>query len=310
MDFKDYYATLGLTKTATEDELKKAYRKLAQKYHPDKNQGDNLAEEKFKDIQEAYQVLSDPDKRAKYDRLGSNWNKYRTNNNSGAEFNWDDYFHQPRPNKRRKTTKEFFDSGNMSDFFEKIFGAGKTNFSNNPFANKEKKGKDFTKIIAITLKEAYTGTSKPIPHDGGTLNVRFKPGIKDGHIQKVPSKGLPGLYGGGNGDLILKVQISEHNNVHREGNDLYVDTEIDLFTMLLGGKAKIKTFAGTISINIPPESYPEKKLKVRNQGMPIYNDEEKKGDLYIIIKLTMPKKISSEEKIVIKQWQEMRKNKK
>ncbi len=303
MDFKDYYSTLGVTKTASEDELKKAYRKLAQKYHPDKNQGDKVAEEKFKDIQEAYQVLSDAEKRKKYDLLGSNWNRHRSTGGSGTDFNWQDYY-QKTSGKKRRTAKDFFDSGNMSDFFEKIFGNSGAGFGGRP-----KKGEDFVKNIDLSLKEAYTGTTKPIPYNGGTINLRFKPGIADGHTQKISGKGMPGLYGGEPGDLILKVSINEHKAVKRKGDDLYVDTKIDIFTMLLGGVAKIKSFGGTISVNIPPESYPGKKLKLSGQGMPIYNKEDKKGDLFIILQIHFPDKISTEEKKIIKKWQEVRNKK-
>jgi curved DNA-binding protein len=301
MDFKDYYSTLGVSKTATPEEMKKAYRALAQKYHPDKNPGDKVAEDKFKDVQEAYQVLSDPEKRRKYDLLGNSRSRHRAAGGSDADFNWSDFYNRGAKSKKRRTVGDFFESGNVSDFFEKIFGTS-TNFGGAPPV----RGEDFTKTVVLTLKEVYAGATKPIFANGATFQMKFKPGIADGHTQKISGKGLPGLNGGVNGDLIIKVKVQKHKNVRQEANDLYVEAKIDLFTMLLGGEAKIKSFGGTLNVAISQGSYPGKKLKLKGQGMPVYNTPGEKGDLYIILQPDFPEKLSDEEIAAIKQWKEIR----
>lgn len=304
MDFKDYYATLGVDKNASADELKKAYRKLAQKYHPDKNPGDTVAEDKFKDVQEAYQVLSDPEKRRKYDLLGNNYSRHRSGGGSTSDFNWSEYYTQRNRGKKRRTVGDFFESGNVSDFFEKIFGSS-ANFGGAPPV----RGEDFTKTVILTLKEVYSGTTKTIFANGANIKIKFKPGIADEHTQKVSGKGLPGLNGGQNGDLIVKARIQEHKNVRREGKDLYVDTKIDLFTMLLGGEAKIKTFGGVLNVKVSQGSYPGKTLKLKGQGMPVYDRPEEKGDLYIILQPEIPTDLSEEEIELIRKWKGVRENK-
>lgn len=327
MDFKDYYKILGVEKNASQDEIKKAYRKLAQKYHPDKNQGDSNAEKKFKDIGEAYQVLSDPEKRNKYDNLGANWNRHRQSGGSSSDFNWQDWFNAGgagRPGSgRRQTVGDFFSSGGgVSDFFERIFGGtsgfGSGGFAGNAGANytgssnfkRTKKGEDYKTTVELSLEDAFNGTSKILNVNGQRIEIKFKPGIYDGHTQKISGKGLPGKNGGPNGDLIINTKIKEHPLYERKGNDLYLDTFIDLYTAILGGNAKVNTLGGTVKISIPKESQTGRVLKLKGLGMPDYNNSNKKGDLYIKLLVKIPTKLSEKEKELFEELQGLRQKEK
>ncbi len=307
MDFKDYYKTLGVEKNATQEEIKKSYRKLAMKYHPDTNAGKKSAENKFKEINEAYEVLSDADKRAKYDKLGSSWNQYKQDGGSGQDFNWSEWFNQ-RKEKRRsgETVGDFFNAGGgVSDFFEKIFGEGfrgKQNYSRTP-----RKGDDVAATVELTLEEVFRGASRLLEQDGQKIEVSFKPGIADGQTLKISGKGRKGIGGGKNGDLLLNVKIAEHKKVSRSGDDIYVGITIDLYKAILGGTTKIKTFGDTIQVNIPPESQPGKKLLVKNQGFPKYNKNGERGDLYITLDVQLPTNLTEEEIALFRKLESLRK---
>ncbi len=310
MDFKDYYKVLGVAKTASADEIKKAYRKLAMKYHPDKNKGNKEAEAKFKEISEAYEVLKDTQKRQKYDNLGSSYSQFRQRGNPNTDFNWSDWFSSSKQRKKGRaysTFGEYFDGGGgVSDFFEKIFGSGAHSSSSHFHKSK---GQDYSSILEISLADSYHGKKQLININGQKIEVNIKSGIKDGQQLKITGKGMPGANGGPNGDLLLTVKIKQHKNIELKGNDLYVESQIDLFKALLGGSAKIKTFLGQVEINIPPESQSGKILKLAGLGMPYYNNPDKKGDLYIKLKVALPKNLSDEEKELIKKLQELRKKK-
>jgi len=314
MEFKDYYSILGVQKNATIDEIKSAYRKLANQYHPDKNKGNKEAEEKFKEINEAYQVLSDPEKRKKYDLLGNNWYKHRNTGGTSDDFNWDEWFEQPRSSKRSnkdsfQTFREFFSQGGgLSEFFEKIFGGGFSGFSQSQgFTYSPERGQDVETTIEITLEEAFKGTSKFLTVGDKKVEVKIKPGIQDNQILKLSGLGAPGKHGGGNGDLFVKVKIKPHNKLERKGDDLFLDIWLDLYTMVLGGNAKINTFGGKVKFNIPPLSQNGKVLKLSNQGMPLYSDSSKRGDLYIKLLAKLPENLSSEEIELFRQLKSLRK---
>lgn len=313
MEFKDYYKILGVDKSATSEDIKKAYRKLALKYHPDKNPDDPEAEKKFKDIGEAYQALSDPEKRKKYDNLGSSWNQYRRTGGSADNFDWSQWFGGGGPQGRTRTTGDTFGDmfgqrqggGAWSEFFEKIFGGGfggeqgfkrKTGFRGAP-----RKGEDYLANVELSLEEAYRGASRQVDINGSKLDINFKPGIEDGRQLKITGKGAPSPSGGPNGNLLINVKVKPHKNVVREGNDLKVEITIDMFKALLGGTAKINTFGGPIKLNIPPETQPGKTLKLTGQGMPLYDNPDKRGDLYITILVKLPEKLTEEEKRLVGQ---------
>lgn len=321
MEFKDYYKILEVGKSASQDEIKKSYRKLAQKYHPDKNKSNPEAEKKFKDISEAYQVLKDPDKRRKYDNLGSSFNRHRQSGGSSGDFNWNDFMNQS--GQRRpggNTMGDFFSSGGgLSDFFERMFGGGSSGFSGDAGARggfsgnagfrKPQKGNDYKTQVEIDLSDAYKGTTKVLNVNGEKIEIKFKPGITDDTTLKISGKGLPGKNGGPNGDLMINVKVKEHPLFERKGNDLYLDTYVDLYTAVLGGEAKVSTLGGTLKITIPSESQSGRKLKLKGQGMPYYTDNRKKGDLYIKLLIKIPQKLSEKEKNLFRELKAIREEK-
>ena len=314
MDFKDYYKILGVDKNASQADIKSAYRKLAQKYHPDKNKGDETAESKFKDVGEAYQVLSDPEKRNKYDTLGSNWQKHRQTGGGSGDFNWNDWVSRtqggagPRRQKSGRTVGDFFSQGgSFSDFFEQIFGS--TYGKQAGYAAPPEAGADLQIEVELTLDEAFEGVTKILKVNDNKIEIKFRKGIQDGQILKVSGKGKPGANGGPAGNLLVKVKIAEHSTIERKGNDLYIDASIDVFTMLLGGDSKIKTFGGTLKINIPETSQQGKTLKLKGQGMPKYSMNGDRGDLYIKLQTKLPTSLNDKEKKLIREWKEIAKAK-
>lgn len=323
MEFKDYYKTLGVTKTSSPDEIKKAYRKLAQKYHPDKNPGNKSAEDKFKEISEAYDVLSDADKKRKYDTLGSSWNNFSQSGGANSDFNWADWFNNSgnqnsSQNNKKQTMNDYFNSGGgVSDFFEKIFGntykqqGGNYNNSNSTRnANREKnqiKGEDYNTEVEITWKEVFDGCSRRIKVKGQTIEIKIKPGITHGQELKISGKGYSSKVGGNPGDLIINVKIKQDENISRINDDLYQNIEIDLYTAVLGGEVKVNTFAGTIKINIPSESQLGKTLKLNKLGFTNYNNPEIKGNLYIVVKnIILPTNLTPREKELFNELRKIR----
>jgi curved DNA-binding protein len=308
MDFKDYYKILGVSKTATPEEIKKAYRKMAMKYHPDKNPDNKDAENSFKDIQEANDVLSDPKKKKKYDDLGSSWNQYSTNP-SGQDFDWSQWFAQ-KQNARRKTTNKYDDffgeTGSANDFFDKIFGNRYKNQSTQKKPKREAEVLDITHTVDISIEEAFNGTTKQILIGEEKIEIKLKPGINDKQTLKLTGKGTKSTLENRSGDLFLTVYIKPNSKLVRKENDLYIDLTIDLYKAILGGATKIKTFGGTIKLNIPKESQNGKILKITGMGFPIYNQNDKKGDLYITLQVKLPENLTDEEVELFKELKKLR----
>ncbi|MCX7878937.1 MAG: DnaJ domain-containing protein [Ignavibacteria bacterium] len=305
MEYKDYYKILGVSKNATQDEIKKAYRKLAVKYHPDKNPGNKEAEAKFKEINEANEVLSDPVKRKQYDELGANWQQYQR----AGGFDWNRY-RQDHTNETFFTDFGGFSSGDFSDFFEAFFGRGFGGSTGHRGSSHRRvvKGEDIHAELNITLEEAYNGTEKLFELNGQRIKLKIKKGIKDGQILKLAGKGYPGLNGGPNGDLLLTIHIQKHPDFERIDDDLYVTVPLDIYTAVLGGKIEVKTLKGKVKINIPPETPNGKTLRLAGLGMPRYGHESIKGDLYVKIELQTPRNLSSEEIKLFRKLSELRKN--
>jgi curved DNA-binding protein len=299
MEFKDYYKILGVEKTASTDEIKKAYRKLAKKYHPDKNPGDKTAEEKFKEVSEAYEVLKDPEKRKKYDHLGQNWKYYQQ---AGTGENYSDWFTNfgGSPFRGSDASKDFEDlfggvSG-FSDFFESFFGRGFSTQQAETFSPKAKRGSDLQTTLHISLEEAFSGTERYLNIDGKRLKVKITPGIESGKKLRLKSQGEKGTYGGQAGDLFLTVQVEQHPTFKREGDDLFYNLSVDLYTAVLGGKKEVKTIDGkNISIYIPKGTQNGALLKVRQLGMTKADNVSERGDLLVRINVEIPKNLSEEE---------------
>ncbi len=311
MEFKDYYKTLGVSKDATADEIKKAYRKLAMKYHPDRNPDNKQAEEKFKEITEAHEVISDPEKRKKYDTLGSNWKQYQNAGNAGNRYSPFGGAQQGGSYNFKGDFGDLFGStGGFSDFFESFFG---TRFkqsgggSSSPF-NRASKGADYEAKLNITLEETYNGADRKITVGGTTLKLKIEPGIRDGKKLRIKNHGAPGRNGGSNGDLYLNVHVIDHPFYEIEGDDLIYNLDVDLFTAVLGGKTTIKTLDGRkLSLEIPKESDNGKLLKLKKLGMPRNGDVNNRGDLYVRLIVQLPKKLSKEEKKLFEKLAELRK---
>lgn len=313
MEFKDYYKVLGVEKTASTEEIKKAYRKLARQYHPDTNKSDPNAENKFKEVTEAYEVLSDVEKRRKYDNLGNSFSRHRQTGGGSEDYDWSQWFDnasRTRSKPRGQTVGDFFSTGGgLSDFFEKIFGSGFTQKSG--FNYPPTRGEDIRAELEITLQEAFDGTTKQVNTGTSTIELKLKPGIADGQTLRVSGKGSQGKHGGLAGDLIIVVKIAESKKISRTGDDLYIEVPVDLYSAVLGGNTKIKTYGGLVNVKIPPESQGGKVLKLKGQGMPKYGSSSgERGDLYVTLQIKVPKSLSDEEKELFARLKALREKKK
>ena len=296
MDYKDYYKTLGVDRKASADEIRSAYRKLAMKYHPDKNPGDKKAEERFKEINEAYQVLSDEQKRAHYDRLGSAYTNFRTTGGRPGDFRWDDWFQQQQGTGRRGNVDDMFggSGGNFSDFFRTIFGeAMRSQGRGNPFAQ-ESPG--YEQEVGISFQEAFEGTSRQLQKPNGSkLTVRIPAGVKTGSKVRVAGAGPDGS------DLYLLIQVEEDERFERDGGNLTTTSTVDVFTLILGGDADVETPTGKVKLSIPAGTQPEQIFRLAGRGMPNVKDSKTKGDLYVKLKVQIPKYLSSKQRELIEE---------
>ncbi len=293
MTYKDYYQILGIAKTATQDEIKKAYRKLAIKYHPDKTQGNKAAEEKFKEVSEAYEVLSDKEKRQKYDQLGANWKQYEQNPNYQNFYqNYQQNFNKQQSNKRTHSNMDdSFGGGGFSEFFQQFFSKKKSSGGYSAPQN----GADIEGSISISLEDAYNGITRIIKGAGQQLKVKINPGIKDGQTLRMKGKGEPGKNGGQPGDIYLKINVTEHSMYERKENDLYYDVLVDMYSCILGGDIKIPSLKGEIKITLPKCTENGKVYRLRGLGMPVYQMPGEFGDLYAKVKVKLPDALSDEE---------------
>jgi curved DNA-binding protein len=314
MDYKDYYKVLGVEKKATKEEMKKKYRKLAQKYHPDRNPDNKQAEEKFKEISEAYDVLGNDEKRAKYDQLGSNWNQYQHAGAGGFDFS--QWARQGGGKQYRTSYDGTFQGGGFSDFFENFFGGGfsRQGFSGSGFGGRpggrtgyrQMKGRDYEAQLRLNLTDAYHGTNTVLNVEGEKIKVNLKPGVKNGQKLRVKGKGGKSPTGGESGNLILKINVVNNTSFVVNKNDLHLNQDVDLYTALLGGKLTINTLKGPITINIPKETQNGKVLRLKKLGMPVYGKKEEFGDLYVKINVLLPTKLTKEETLLFEKLAEMR----
>lgn len=292
MDYKDYYSILGLDRKASQEEIKKAYRKLAVKYHPDKNQGNKTAEERFKEVSEAYEVLGDPEKRKQYDKLGANWKQYQDAGYSQGPFGGAS---RGRRHTYTRTGADYFDGGGFSDFFEAFFGRGRgtTNgFGEDSF---DFPPGDLTGEISISLEEAYHGTERVIDLGGEKIKVKIRPGAYDGLTLRARGKGQKSRSGKA-GDLHLNIKVLDHPLYKRTGDDLHTEAFVDLFTALLGGKQEVNTLSGKININLKEGTPNGKIVRLKGKGMPVYGKPDQYGDLYVKLIVKLPEHLTPHQR--------------
>lgn len=301
MEYKDYYKILGVDKNASKEEIKRQYRKLARKYHPDINPNDKQSERKFAEINEAHEVLTDDAKRKKYDTLGSNWQQYQDPRQSGG-FDWSRY-----ARSGNGTTYTYFEGdwddlfggAGFSDFFKSFFG-------DDVVRQKRKKqrhtfrGQDLAAEMEISLQEAYSGCTKIINVNGRNLRIRLEPGIKNGQKIRLKGKGAPGANGGENGDLYITIKIPFHPDYKRDGDDLFTEVPVDMYTALLGGSLNVKTISGTFKLSIPSGTQNGTTFRLKGRGFPVFGKKNSCGDLFIKIDLKIPKNLSPEEREMLK----------
>jgi len=300
MDYKDYYKILGVERSSKADAIRKAYRKLAMKHHPDQNPGDKAAEERFKEINEAYQVLSDDQKRARYDQLGSAYSNWQQRGGSPRDFNWGDWFSQS-PGGAGGTRVSVDDLNEMfggaggdvfSDFFRSIFGgmgaSSRTSGRARPSAG-------YQQPVTISLAEAYSGARRRLTTGARRMEVKIPPGVRSGSKVRVAGAAPEGS------DLYLIVEVSEDPRFERDGADLRTVASVDAFTAILGGEAEVETMAGKVKLSIPAGTQPEQVFRLAGRGMPQLNKKDAKGDLYVKLKVTIPKYLSAKQRELLEE---------
>ncbi|MFC2098468.1 DnaJ C-terminal domain-containing protein [Bacteroidota bacterium] len=295
MAFIDYYKNLGVSKTATEKEIKAAYRKLARKYHPDLNPDNKEAEIKFKEINEANEVLSDPENRKKYDKYGKDWKQ-------GEEY--EKAQHQRQQQSQHRSTQQVFSEQEYSDFFESMFGGRRTSSREGHYP--KFKGQDYHAELHLNLKDAYTTHKQVLTINNNNIRLTVPAGVENGQVIKIKGKGGEGLNGGLNGDLYIKFIIDNRTQFKRDGNNLYSNVDLDLYTSLLGGEIRVDTFSGKVKLKIAPETQNETKVKLKGKGFPVYKKEGNFGDLIITYHIKIPTHLSEKEMELFKELQKIR----
>jgi curved DNA-binding protein len=316
MEYQDYYKTLGVEKNATGAQIKKAYRKLARELHPDMNPGNKRAEERFKQINEAYEVLSDPERRKKYDQLGASYQQYQRMGGDPRGFDWSQWAGgfggQPGGNVRVEygDLGDLFGGGDFSDFFTSIFGgagAGQDVFrrASRSASSQGVRGRDSEQEVEITLEEAFSGTSRILSRDGQRIEVKIPAGASTGTKVRLKGQGTSGI-GGPAGDLYLVVKVLPHDTFEREGDNLRCKLPVDLYTAVLGGEAIVHAPGGDIKLKIPPETQSGRTIRLAGQGMPHLRDAKTRGDLLVQVQVLIPQKLTERERELFRELAKLR----
>jgi curved DNA-binding protein len=308
MEFIDYYKVLGLDKKASKEAIKKAYRKLARKYHPDLNPNDTAAQKKFQQINEAHEVLIDPKKRKQYDQYGKDWQHaeefekaksrqgagYR--NTAGGFGGAEDFGGSADFGGRANYTESEF-----SDFFESMFGGAGGNRRSASF-----RGQDFNAELRLNLSDIYTSQLQTFNVNGKNIRLRIPAGVEDGQTIKISGHGGTGVNGGPKGDLFITFSIHNDTSFKREGKDLFKDVALDIFTAALGGEITVETFTGKVKLKVKPETENGTTVKLKGKGFPVYKKEGQFGDLFITYRLQLPKNLSKREKELLQELKNLR----
>lgn len=308
MKFIDYYKVLGLEKSATAAEIKKAYRKLARKLHPDLNPNDETAQQKFQEINEANEVLSDPEKRKKFDQYGKDWehaDAYEAAKKQQGSQNYGGGFGGQRTYSG--SGGQSFDENQFSDFFESMFGgSGGFNGGGNRRQTSQFKGQDLTATLRLNLTDILESQKQTINIGGKKIRITIPAGVEDGQTLKIKDYGSEGINGGPKGDLLITFEIFNNTRFKRLESDIYSTEEISLYTALLGGEITVETLTGKVKLNVKTETQNDTKVKLKGKGLPKYKKEDQHGDLFITYKIELPKNLSEKEKELFTELSKLR----
>ncbi|MFN4761882.1 DnaJ C-terminal domain-containing protein [Gillisia sp. Q332] len=301
MEFIDYYKVLELDKSASTADIKKAYRKLARKYHPDLNPNDKSAQARFQQINEANEVLSDPEKRKKYDQYGKDWQHA-------------DQFEQAKQQQGQQRGgggfgggQQYsgnFDDDTFSEFFEQMFGGGAR--TRGAGRRPQYKGQDFNAELQLNLRDVYTSQKQTLTINGKNIRLTIPAGVENGQTIRIKGHGAPGIQGGPKGDLLITFKIINNTDFKREKENLYITVEVDFYTTLLGGEITVDTFTGKVKLQVKPETQPGTQIKLKGKGFPKYKKEGQFGDLYITYQIKMPTNLSKKEIELFRELQKLR----
>ena len=302
MEFIDYYKILGLDKSASKNDIKKAYRKLARKYHPDLNPNDKEAQKKFQQVNEAHEVLIDPEKRKKYDQYGKDWEHAEEFEKARSQQQY----------QRQYSGRDGgfggggagFEGGDFSDFFESMFGGARTGGGGR--RTTRFRGQDFNAELHLNLTDVYKAQKQTLTVNGKNIRLTIPAGVENGQTIKIKGYGAEGMNGGPNGDLFITFAINNNTSFKREGKNLYKDVDLDIFTAALGGQITVGTFDAKVKLTVTPETQNATTVKLKGKGFPVYKKEGQFGDLYITYNLKIPTGLTAREKELLQELQKLR----
>jgi curved DNA-binding protein len=323
MRYKDYYKILGVDRDANGKDIKRAYRRLARQFHPDVNPGDKQAEEKFKEINEAYEVVGDPDKRAKYDQLGASWQQWQRTGHDPSQFDWSQWFSGAPGGVHVEWGGDLGDlfsgaKGDLfSDFFRAIFGGMGSSapprtaedLFRGTTSQRTRRGQDMEASIDISLEEAFHGTTRTLERDGRRIRVKIPPGARSGSRVKVAGQGTPSYGAAPPGDLHLNITVKQHPIFGREKDNLRCDVDVDVCTAVLGGQVRVPTLNGDVSLKIPAGTSSGKTFRLRGKGMPNPRQPKQPGDLLATVQIKVPRSLSTHERELFEELAQLRERK-
>lgn len=298
MEFIDYYKILEIDRNASADDIKKAYRKLARKYHPDLNPNDKEAENKFKQVNEANEVLSDPEKRKKYDQYGQDWKHAEEFERGGPRQS------RPRGQQSSRAYSGHFTEEDFSDFFSSMFGG--SGFQSSGREGVKYKGGDYKAELHLKLSDVFRTHKQTLTVGGKNIRLTIQAGVEDGQTIKIKGYGGEGVNGGPRGDLYISFVIKNDTDFVREGNDLHAKVSVDLYTAVLGGEITVPTMDGKVKLKLKPGTQNGTKVRLKGKGFPVYKEEGKFGDLYVTYQVEIPKELSEKEKDLFIQLSKLR----